>query len=205
MATDTTEASLVSFLSFASIPAWLVKNADTVGVVMALMTIVMIGHHDSRRFVQTVAAKLMRRSRYGSMPSTTAKNKNNGKDSSSSSGGGSSTNVPTISGLYVHPVKSLRPVSLTCTKLDGRGFVNDRRFMLVWPTAPTATSSTTTTTPVPYKFLTQRQCPALATIDAALDIEQHTLTLTASTTKESVVVDTRMDQRGVVSTLQARI
>ena len=66
-----------------------------------------------------------------------------------------------VTGLFIHPVKSLRPVSLKQTKLDEKGLSGDRRFMVVYP-SPKYPNDTT------HRFLTQRQCPSLATVVATL-------------------------------------
>jgi uncharacterized protein YcbX len=59
-------------------------------------------------------------------------------------------------------VKSLRAVSLPQAQLDEKGFHGDRRFMVVYP-APRWPNDTR------QRFLTQRQCPSLATVVAKLD------------------------------------
>lgn len=63
-----------------------------------------------------------------------------------------------ISSLHIHPIKSLRPVSVSSAKLTNRGIEGDRCLMMVRPSASTGQ----------YRFLTQRQCPKLATINASL-------------------------------------
>eukprot|EP00980_Cylindrotheca_fusiformis_P031439 scaffold26366_cov117-Cylindrotheca_fusiformis.AAC.10 len=67
-----------------------------------------------------------------------------------------------VTGVFVHPVKSCRAVSLPQAKLDEKGFYGDRRFMVVYP-APRWPDDTR------HRFLTQRQCPSLATIVAKID------------------------------------
>ncbi|KAL3936189.1 MAG: hypothetical protein SGBAC_008442 [Bacillariaceae sp.] len=67
-----------------------------------------------------------------------------------------------VSGVFIHPVKSLRAVSLPQAQLDHKGFHGDRRFMLCYP-APQWPGDTK------HRFLTQRQCPSLAKIVAKLD------------------------------------
>mmetsp|Transcript_2299 Transcript_2299/g.4260 ORF Transcript_2299/g.4260 Transcript_2299/m.4260 type:complete len:428 (-) Transcript_2299:1087-2370(-) len=63
-----------------------------------------------------------------------------------------------ISSLFIHPIKSLRPVSVSSAKLTTRGVEGDRCLMLVRPSPSTGQ----------YRFLTQRQCPNLATINVSL-------------------------------------
>jgi Uncharacterized Fe-S protein len=64
-----------------------------------------------------------------------------------------------ISSIHIHPIKSLRPVSVSSAKLTSRGMEGDRCLMLVRPSP---------SKPGQYRFLTQRQCPKLATIHASL-------------------------------------
>ena len=42
-------------------------------------------------------------------------------------------NQPYISAIYIHPIKSLRAVSLSETKFDQHGLLADRRLMIVRP------------------------------------------------------------------------
>ena len=92
---------------------------------------------------------------------------------------------PQVSSLYIYPIKSLRAVSLEFTTLDALGFVGDRRFMLVIPALPP-----------PYgflpndailKFITQLQCPTMATINANTKGDD-TLTLSCDSNKESITL-----------------
>lgn len=87
-----------------------------------------------------------------------------------------------VSGIFIYPVKSMRAVSLTSAKLDKRGLVGDRRFMVVCENPKTIYGIAQDGT---HRFVTQRQCPALATIDATLS--DSTLTLSNGTA--SVAVD----------------
>jgi hypothetical protein len=63
-----------------------------------------------------------------------------------------------VSSLFIHPIKSLRPVSVSSAKLNHRGIEGDRFIMLVRPSPSSGR----------YRFLTQRQCPKLATINVSL-------------------------------------
>jgi uncharacterized protein YcbX len=76
-----------------------------------------------------------------------------------------------VSGLFIHPVKSLRAVSLTQVELDAKGFVGDRRYMLVYPAPLPAWKSEWGPTDTTHRFLSQRQCPSLATVVAKLENE----------------------------------
>jgi uncharacterized protein YcbX len=98
----------------------------------------------------------------------------------------SSTKDPgnaTVSAMYIHPVKSLRAVSVPKAVIDERGLKGDRRFMLVTPSPPPLFGTPDAT----HKFLTQRQAPALATVVAELNDDGTMLTISRG--KESVTVD----------------
>lgn len=90
-------------------------------------------------------------------------------------------NPPVVSQLCIYPVKSLRAVSLSKVSIDGMGFVGDRRFMVAFPSPPPLVGPHLVT----HRFLTQRQSPTLATIDASL-VDSRTLKLSSG--KESVLV-----------------
>lgn len=64
----------------------------------------------------------------------------------------------TVSSIHIHPIKSLRPISVQSAKLTHLGLEGDRLLMI---TRPSASSNQ-------HRFLTQRQCPALATINCSL-------------------------------------
>jgi len=72
-----------------------------------------------------------------------------------------------ISGIFIHPVKSLRPVSVGQAYLDHLGLEDDRGIMICQPT-PNQTFDPNQAT---HRFVTQRQCPALATITASIPVE----------------------------------
>ena len=93
-----------------------------------------------------------------------------------------------VSGIFIYPVKSLRAVSLRSVKLDKRGLVGDRRFMVVCENPPSIYG---TSPEAKYRFVTQRQCPALATVDTILS--DSTLTLSNGT--ESIVVNLSVVER----------
>ena len=78
-------------------------------------------------------------------------------------------------------MKSLRPVSLFETRFDKHGLVNDRRLMIVRPD-PRASDHHHRDrgdgeSPASHRFLTQRQSPSLATIEATEPVD---ITTTAS-------------------------
>ena len=61
--------------------------------------------------------------------------------------------LPTLSGLFIYPVKSLRGCGVTTARVDALGFVGDRRFLVIDENG---------------RFLTQRALPRMALIDTAL-------------------------------------
>ncbi len=61
-----------------------------------------------------------------------------------------------VTGVFIYPVKSMRGHSVTKAHLDGCGFVNDRRWLVVDDAFPHS--------PLPKPFMTQRNAPALATV-----------------------------------------
>src|SRR3569832_2315905 len=73
-------------------------------------------------------------------------------------------------------VKSLRAVPVEEALLVERGLENDRRFMLVTP-APVPIYGSFGPKDPTHRFLTQRQCPSLATVTAKL--QMNTLSLSS--------------------------
>jgi uncharacterized protein YcbX len=88
-------------------------------------------------------------------------------------------------------VKSLRAVSLTSATLDDRGFVHDRRFMLVFP-RPLPLWGSFEPNEATHQFLTQRQCPILATITARLDEHESHLILSCQDKTVSISLDSTL-------------
>lgn len=76
----------------------------------------------------------------------------------------------TISGIFIHPVKSLRPVSVTTAKLNQLGLEGDRTVMLVRP-LPRPSYGEFLRNEATHTFVTQRQCPTLATVVASFSQE----------------------------------
>ena len=70
--------------------------------------------------------------------------------------------MPSVTGLFIYPVKSLRGYAVPAAELDALGFVGDRRFLVV---------------DASDKFLTQRALPRMALIETKL--AAGTLTLSA--------------------------
>ncbi|KAL3783589.1 hypothetical protein HJC23_002093 [Cyclotella cryptica] len=99
---------------------------------------------------------------------------------------------PTVSGIYIHPVKSLRPVSLTSTSFDKHGLKSDRRLMIVRPN-PTPIYGSFIEGEATHRFVTQRQCSKLATISVSPPIElEHgklMIKLSCELTEEHVYIN----------------
>lgn len=68
-----------------------------------------------------------------------------------------------VSSIHIHPIKSLRAISVQNATFNELGLEGDRTLMIVRPSYSSSSSSTNQ-----YRFLTQRQCPALATITVSL-------------------------------------
>jgi uncharacterized protein len=75
-----------------------------------------------------------------------------------------------VSALNIHPVKSLRGMSVSSAEVDDLGAVGDRRFLVIDPKGD---------------FITQRSVPRMATVDAFLG--ETTLTLRAAEARDLVV------------------
>lgn len=78
-------------------------------------------------------------------------------------GGRAPVATTAITRLYIYPVKSLRAIECENVSLDEKGFVGDRRLMLVTQ-APTPIWGSFGPNDATHRFLTQRQCPSLATV-----------------------------------------
>lgn len=59
--------------------------------------------------------------------------------------------MPTVAAVHIYPVKALRGLDLEATEVEPWGFADDRRFLVARPDG---------------RFLTQRELPFLATIEA---------------------------------------
>jgi uncharacterized protein len=69
--------------------------------------------------------------------------------------------------LFIHPVKSLKAVAVDSATIDVKGFENDRRYMIVSP-LPRPAWGQFLEGESTHRFLSQRQCPSLATVAATL-------------------------------------
>ena len=77
---------------------------------------------------------------------------------------GDDEDKPRVSGIFIHPIKSMRAVSIPETKFDKHGLPSDRRLMLVRP-LPTPLHGSFAKGEATHRFFTQRQAPSLATIE----------------------------------------
>jgi uncharacterized protein YcbX len=68
--------------------------------------------------------------------------------------------VPSLAALHLYPVKSCRGIAVAEATLTDAGLEHDREWMIVTPEG---------------RFVTQRECPRLATIHVALDAGRLTL------------------------------
>jgi uncharacterized protein len=82
-------------------------------------------------------------------------------------------------------------VSCDSILLDAKGFVNDRNIMVVAPIPLPIYKKSWDADDVRYRFMSQRQCPTLATITAQLDASTNKLTLSSPVLRDiSVTVST---------------
>ncbi|GAX27758.1 uncharacterized protein FisN_13Hh140 [Fistulifera solaris] len=80
-----------------------------------------------------------------------------------------------VSQLHTYPIKSLRAIDQPTVQIEKRGLVGDRGYMLVVPAPLPAWGSFGPKDPT-HRFLTQRQCPSLATVVVVAENDQFTLT-----------------------------
>ena len=99
-------------------------------------------------------------------------------------GNSNNNNDVSVSGLFVHPVKSMRSISLSESTLDRKGLTDDRRFMVVYELPLPVYKKEWRRGDTTHRFLTQRQCPSLATISATITTKTTT-TPTTSGNNES--------------------
>ena len=100
-------------------------------------------------------------------------------------------NRPRVTGLYIHPIKSLRPVSLTSTSFDKHGLRSDRRLMIVRPN-PTPSYGSFVNGEATHRFVTQRQCSKFATVEVSEPVEVNgrlMIKLSCELIKEHVYID----------------
>lgn len=88
------------------------------------------------------------------------------------------TNI-TITSLFVYPVKSLKAVPVQSIRLEERGLMNDRKYMIVSPLPVPLWGSFGPNDPT-YRFLTQRQCPILTQISVHINETTNQLEFSCS-------------------------
>ena len=98
-----------------------------------------------------------------------------------------------VSALYIHPIKSCQGIRVESARLDRRGFVDDRRWMIVDASG---------------RFVTQREEPALAKIKVRVNVDDDALVVStdnarALTMPRTLDTGTRRDVRVWSSTVQA--
>lgn len=87
--------------------------------------------------------------------------------STKSSSGNDDNDGPTVSSLHVHPIKSLRPVSVSLSPVGPFGLDGDRCLMIVKPSRPSSSLYIDPNKPT-HRFVSQRQVASLATVKASL-------------------------------------
>ena len=88
-------------------------------------------------------------------------------------------------------VKSLKAEACDSVVLDVKGFVNDRNIMIVAPMPLPMYKKAWDVYDATYRFMSQRQCPTLATVTAKLDASSNKLTLSSPVLRDiSVTVST---------------
>ena len=134
----------------------------------------------STRFTNILKGQLQKRKLQSIIQST--RSTDSSKVSSANAG---STGIQ-VSSIHVHPIKSLRAISLSSTRLTDLGLEGDRTLMLVRPSSSTGK----------HRFLTQRQCPILATINTSIPVtttdgsdNTTKITISHSESKQGVEVD----------------
>lgn len=90
--------------------------------------------------------------------------KKSGEDATATSATTAEDSEAVVTALFTYPVKSLRAVPCDEVVLDSKGFVGDRRFMLVTPAPLPLWASSFGPNDATHRFLTQRQCPGLARV-----------------------------------------
>jgi hypothetical protein len=136
-----------------------------------------------RRIIVTILAKIQFQWQIARCSQNSNNNNSNSShdklaaDTSTSCTGGAAV----VTGLFVHPVKSLKAVPVETATIGPRGFVGDREYMLVIPASKPLyiirdDDDDATTT---HRFITQRHCPSLArvhvrSITTTIDNEKNT-------------------------------
>jgi len=97
--------------------------------------------------------------------SSQSREKKGGKGDGKDDNDGDNEEKIEVSSIHIHPIKSLRAISVQNATFNGLGLEGDRTLMIA---RPSNSSSTSNANANEFRFLTQRQCPALATIIVSL-------------------------------------
>lgn len=101
---------------------------------------------------------------------------------------------PEVSEIYIYPIKSLQAVEVKGPAyMDAYGLERDRRLMLVVPNPLPPYGEFLAHDPT-HKFLTQRQCPALATITAQY-LSNDLLRISCDNDKKSMTIHITFDSQ----------
>jgi MOSC N-terminal beta barrel domain len=105
-----------------------------------------------------------------------------------------------VTGLYRHPVKSLKLVPMQQAVLDVKGFVGDRQYMIVVP-LPLPIWGSFEPNDATYRFLTQRQCPILSQISVHLNETKKTLDFVYGNKTMSISTEPNKDSPKILARL----
>jgi uncharacterized protein YcbX len=116
-----------------------------------------------------------------------------GKAKAAQNNGSSTKNSAVVTGVFIHPVKSLKAISVKQAVLDSKGFIRDRRFMIVTP-APVPLWGSFGPKDATHRFLTQRQCPSLTQVVVNWNEQEETLSFSSHILlNEKVTISTKPD------------
>jgi uncharacterized protein YcbX len=101
------------------------------------------------------------------------KNSNATSDNNNNDDDDDDSCIAKVSGIYIHPVKSMRSISLleSTINLQSRCLTDDRRFMVVYESPLPIYKKKWEVDDTTHRFVSQRQCPSLATISATIDAD----------------------------------
>ncbi len=141
------------------------NNVSIISITSAASIIFLLSNYSSIRKViqcqiQCVRLTAIARRAYKDSLAKTEQLNNSEEDRSDDSS--ENTNEISVCGIHIHPIKSLRPISVQSSNVTRFGLEGDRNLMIVRPSYSISSTGPT------HRFVTQRQCPALATIDASL-------------------------------------
>jgi uncharacterized protein len=91
-----------------------------------------------------------------------------------------------ITGLFIHPIKSLKSVSLETAVLGEKGFAGDRQYMLVTPN-PIPLWGSFGPGDATHRFLSQRRCPILTQISVQLNENKNRLEISSTILPNQII------------------